>query len=199
MSDPQKIFFPYTRWVPDQGDIGHTNLLILRNAVHYADGFIPVFPRASKTTALTGNCKGMGINRLAGNTAGWKLYLGTGTVSSADGKLVEVDPDGSPNWTQTDLSTTTGDYTVGKYGWQFCPFGNHMIACNGNGDPVQYRASGSGDFINMITSTEKPRFNFIVPIGLQILGIGVGATGLTSMPSGDDVVAWSDIDDIRTF
>ena len=94
----------------------------------------------------------------------------------------------------TDLSGTT--YASGTdltRPWDFASWGNDVIATN-YVDPVQIRTDGSGNFADMITSTNVPKARFVAAVRNQVfLGHCEGDGGTV------DMVWWSGIDDASDF
>lgn len=78
-------------------------------------------------------------------------------------------------------------------GWHFCSWGNHVIATNFV-DAVQWRQNNTGNFADLITSTEKPKARFCCPArGMLLLG------GINLTNHENDEVWWSALENIPDF
>lgn len=111
-------------------------------------------------------------------------------VAGTDSKLYVVDGAGF-----TDLSgaVTFGAGGVAPGGWRFCSFGNNVVATNFV-DPVQYRANNAGNFVDMMTSTAKPKARFVAPARDHLM-----LAGIDDAASDSAGVWWSALDNIRDF
>ena len=95
----------------------------------------------------------------------------------------------------TDLSKG-GGYSGSTYNpvsWSFCSWGNDVIATNYI-DPVQYRAGNTGNFADLITSTDKPKARFCAPFRNQLMLAGINLAGHY-----DDEIWISAVDNARSF
>lgn len=135
-----------------------------------------------------------------------KLYGYYGT----NAKLIELDITAAPALAETDRSRLAG----GAYAfagtplpldsemWWFTSYGENVIATNFE-DEVQFLATpGSGNFANMITSTFKPQFRFVVPIRQNLFGFYAFLPAIfDGIPAGThpQLGAWSMNDNIRVF
>ena len=94
----------------------------------------------------------------------------------------------------TDVSGTTyGSGSELPRPWSFAVWGNDVIATN-YVDPVQIRTDGSGNFGDLITSTNQPKARFVAPVRNQVFLAHLQDDGGEA-----DMVWWSAIDDASDF
>lgn len=78
----------------------------------------------------------------------------------------------------------------------FCSWGNDVIVTNRK-DAVRYRAGNTGDFVDLMTSTLKPKFRFMFPVKIHLMGLDVALAGDTY--DSPDAVWWSAANNSRDF
>lgn len=154
------------QWTPDAPP-EMASLTVCRNVI--PDGqnsYRPFRALSPATNALGAKCLGGAV---AFDVLGVQyIYAGTG-----EGKLYEA-----AGATFADCSKS-GGYDSDTVNWEFCTFGNQVIATNFL-DPVQViniGGGGGGDFADLFTSTLKPRCKHIATVGdFVVMGHTIDAT-----------------------
>ena len=195
-------FIPWSEFLPDEGELRNPGLLVCKQVIPYGDKFLLDSTLDFQSSVIAGVPTGMHVHPSNGD-AGWMIYYGTGNGAST-GKLWEIDPSDTPLWLDTDITGTTGPYTVDvPTGFQFTSFGPHEIAVSGHDEKAQIRLDGSGDFVDMITSADEPRARFVSTIGNRVVLANIknlGTAGGSGIPDPNPNLVWvSATDNARVF
>lgn len=124
------VRIPFGEWLPDLADISTPGMVEAQNVLPAIDGYIPLPALSAKTAALaTKALYGAWMKDIAGNI---EAFVGTTT------KLYKR----ATASTWEDVSHTA--YTATQ--WDFAPWGEYMVACNGVDVTVWYHTTSSTDF-----------------------------------------------------
>ena len=173
---------PFTEWRPDLSDYRNPGDTIVRNVIPHEDGYDP-FPNITvQSDAITDRCQGA---TAAKDTSG-NIFVYAGDQTNLY-RLADQ------SWTDVSGATYA---TAATDTWEFAQFGTTLIATNYTDAVQSITVQGSGNFANLITSTEKPKAKHIDVIrDFVVLGnINSTADGITP-----NRVHWSAINDAADF
>jgi hypothetical protein len=173
------MIIPLPAWTPDLPAHQNPGLIVCRNVISRTDkSYGPFSSLATYSSALTARCQGAFTARDdAGN-----ISIFAGDVS----KLYSLT---SASTTWEDVSN--GTYTAPSDGqWNFCQFGQRIIACNGVDEAQSYVMGSSTDFADL-NAADAPiaKFPAIVK-GFLVLG------WVNGLP---ERIHWSALEDPTTF
>lgn len=198
-----RLVLPFKSWNPDGGLLFNEGMVDVSGCIPYDRGLVPVSLVGSLATELPG--AGTDRGRVLGqhthlqeaNTAGWKIYFGTGE------EIYEFDPDSD---TITEVSKTGGYSSLGQEGWSFTSFGQHVIAAGGHSVVPQIREAAAGgglssDFEDLFSSsTYEPKAKFCAALGSRVVLANCANTGAASSFDPDpNLVFVSTTDNARDY
>lgn len=199
MGEPIRVTVPFGEFLPDLGELDNPGLLEASGVIPAGgDDYHPISTRwnvASPTQRPLGMVYTSTVSGIATHLIPWNMYYGGNNGASS--RIYVLDPSTDP-WTETDVAGVNLDPSTDW--WYFTSFGDQDIVCCGNALPVKARTGGAGNFADLITSTQKPRFKLIEPIGTRLMGAVVTATGVTIPDAvGPNILWFSGTDAANSF
>ena len=179
---------PFAQWLPDRPDLSNPGMLEANNVIPADNYYLPVKAPVQLSVNQLDNRV---LGALAVVDKDENSYTYAGTVN----KLWEMR--GNEFF---DESRGAGYSTAAEGFWKFAPWDvrQKMMATNFT-DPVQsitIGAGGSEDFVDMITSTAKPRAKHIAVVGNHAVLGNIFESSEGDMPSG---IWWSAFNDETDF
>jgi len=139
---------PFGPYEPDKSSLSGTNTSYVKNVLPTVNGYAPARAIDPFTNAMTGNCRGMfGAVQLDGTAV---LFAGSDTaLYQLDGTTRDF----------TDVTRTVGGaYAVAVHElWDFCQFGNMVIATTDGNAPQEFTIGTSTDFAALSGSPPNAR------------------------------------------
>jgi len=188
----------FGEWAPDLGGFAASVLQEARNCIPQAAGY-RWFPGLSLYTgpgALPGRVSGaFAAKDRDGNTLNYAAVLG----GANDARIFRLS---ASSWIDASGggADDTGAYTLNEgESWEFVKWGESVLA-SCISEPLQQHVFGAGAFVNLVTSSRRPRARHIAVMrDFVVLGniddsVGAGADGLAPAR-----VWWSGINDAGTF
>lgn len=173
----------FGEWLPDRSALGNPGLLEARNVIPVDGDYKPYRPLSAFTNALGLRPRGaIATLDASGNTF---AYVGTATKLYAQDGVTWDDHSGAVTFT-----TSSEGY------WRFTQFEDLVIATNYTDVPQCLPAGDAGDFEDLATSGDAPNARQIGVIG-RFLFLGDTEDGVNGIVP--HRVAWSAIDDVRTW
>jgi len=157
LKSPPPRIVPFGEWLPDQPAFMNPGCIIAKNVIPYARSYCGLPSLSVNSAALTDYARG-GVSIKKASDGNTFFYAGDET------NLYEI-----RNQSLTDKSSATYGTTAKNY-WEFTQFGDQLIATNLD-DPVQQITAGAGgNFADLFTSTDKPKFRTIATVRDFLVG-----------------------------
>lgn len=171
---------PFGPYEPDIHSVGTSKSSYVKNVVPLPDGYGPLGSVLPFTQAMSGYCRGVtGTVQSDGSCAVFggndtKLYKLNGTTRVWD-----------------DVTRTSGgNYNLtAREMWDFCQFGNQLIATTNNNNPQLYTLGSSSNFADLTGSPPQAR-------RCAVVGDFVVLSSLTANPNR---VHWSGFNDVTSW
>lgn len=156
----------FSEYRPDLSDLDGNHTRSLLNVIPQGDGYAPIRDIAALTAALPAACRGYFYARNTDNSI--TVFAGTST------KLYQLN---NTFFTWEDVSAGAGTYTTlnSDAQWQFCQFGNRVIATQANDDMQSFVLGSSTEFADLGGSPPDAAY-------VAVVGQFVVASGLTANP-----------------
>lgn len=159
----ERVFIPWGEFKPDQGLFAHRDLVTCQGLVPALGNYVaaPGFTASTTTWAGSGATASLGLHAHPTGASTWKAYQGDTT------KLWEADP--AAAFARTDKSRLVGGaYAAGR--WMGTSFGDSVIMTDFVDAPQILLTPATANFVDMPTSTFKPRFKFVTTLKNNVVG-----------------------------
>lgn len=192
----KRLYIPFKDLSFDAGAFANDKLLVARNVIPWHGTYVlsPGFSEAD-ISASTGN-----QTAIYGSASFRIGYEPRTFVVLGDASNTHIfEDDGS---TITDRTDAGGYAVISGAFAQFAQFGGSVVCTLGDGEEVQYLASGAADFAPMVTSTFAPRAFFAAPVrGNLFLANIYTASPYDTLAAGNhpSTIAVSQTDNIQAF